>query len=228
MSITPDSTARADDFINDSEANATPANDNGRVPKLEEVAGENAKIHGRFIKHFVERIYTSDDTWSKPDDLIFVEVEIQAAGGNGASSSESGGGGGAGGYSRKLIDEGDLGATEDVEASGGAAFGTHLSATAGSNGSGQSGGAGGTASDGDLNIDGQDGGVGEITSIGGSGYNAPSGEGADSMFGVGGMPSKDVNGNDAVGYGAGGSGGHDDPSSGGSGSPAIVIVREYF
>jgi hypothetical protein len=49
MPISPDNTARADDFINSSEKDVTPANDNGRVVKLEQVAGEDAKIHSDFL-----------------------------------------------------------------------------------------------------------------------------------------------------------------------------------
>lgn len=46
MSITAGSTARADDFINKAQANATPANDAGRVPKLE----SDGRLDSFFIK----------------------------------------------------------------------------------------------------------------------------------------------------------------------------------
>jgi hypothetical protein len=45
MPITPDNTARADDFIYESEKDGTPANDEGRVPKLE----EDAKLSPEFL-----------------------------------------------------------------------------------------------------------------------------------------------------------------------------------
>lgn len=45
MPITPDNTARADDFIYASEKDATPANDEGRVVKLD----DNAKIDDAFL-----------------------------------------------------------------------------------------------------------------------------------------------------------------------------------
>lgn len=63
------------------------------------------------------RLYTSDDTWTKPDGLAFVEVEIVGAGGSasgaGAASHSSGGGGG-GEYAFARIPAAALGATEDV------------------------------------------------------------------------------------------------------------------
>lgn len=46
MAIQSDSTGRADDFINESERNATPAEDAGRVPKLE----GDAKLHPFFVR----------------------------------------------------------------------------------------------------------------------------------------------------------------------------------
>lgn len=50
MAITPDSTAEAEDFIFESEADATPANDNGRVAKLQQYNGVDRQIHRAFIK----------------------------------------------------------------------------------------------------------------------------------------------------------------------------------
>lgn len=44
MGIEVGQIAEASDFINESEKHGTPANDNGRVPKLEEVEGEDAKL----------------------------------------------------------------------------------------------------------------------------------------------------------------------------------------
>ena len=49
MSINPDSQIRADDFIDESEQDATRANDNGRVPKLETVGGDGGRIAKSFI-----------------------------------------------------------------------------------------------------------------------------------------------------------------------------------
>lgn len=54
MSITGGSTGLASDFINQSEANGTPANDAGRVPKLE----SDGKLNGFFMRPPVRRVYT--------------------------------------------------------------------------------------------------------------------------------------------------------------------------
>lgn len=49
MAVTQGQNANASDFINESEKNATPTNDNGRVPKLETVESEGAKISRAFL-----------------------------------------------------------------------------------------------------------------------------------------------------------------------------------
>lgn len=68
--ITPDQDARADDFIYESERNATPANDEGRVPKLE----ENGKLSPLFLSTLDTFTYNEDgeiatakDTSRTPD-----------------------------------------------------------------------------------------------------------------------------------------------------------------
>lgn len=58
MAITPDSTAEASDFINQSEADPTPANDAGRVPKLE----SDGKLSGHFLRRPIVRVYESPNT----------------------------------------------------------------------------------------------------------------------------------------------------------------------
>ncbi|MBN1535935.1 MAG: hypothetical protein JW908_04325 [Anaerolineales bacterium] len=105
------------------------------------------------------RIYKSNDTWTKPENLHHIIVEVLGAGGGGGGVvAESGkvavaGGGGPGGYSKKRIDAADLGSTETVtvgsKGAKGAAgnnngsvgetssFGSHCSATGGSGGYGQ-------------------------------------------------------------------------------------------
>jgi len=49
MAIIQDETIVASDFINESEKDATPANDNGRVVKLENTQGEDRKIQSDFL-----------------------------------------------------------------------------------------------------------------------------------------------------------------------------------
>jgi hypothetical protein len=94
------------DFINKSEADETPANDEGRVPKLE----SDGKLDGSFLRLPVRHVYTSSGTWTKQEGLKYIEVELVGAGA----------GGQGGGQTRPYGTDG--GATN---------FGTHLSATGG-------------------------------------------------------------------------------------------------
>jgi len=191
----------------------------------------------------VFRVYTSNDTWSKPANLKYVEVEVVGGGGGGGSGSDGapdqgGGGGGGGGYSKKIIAVASLGATETVTvgaagaagsggdggAGGTSSFGSHASATGGSGGgqSVPSGGAGGIGSSGTLNIQGGGGGSGA------TGGSPSSGLGGSSVLGGGG---RGITGNDTTGvtggvYGGGGSGGVGD--AGGAGAAGVVIVTEYY
>ncbi len=155
--------------------------------------------------------YTSDDTWTKPNGLKFITVEVVGggAGGGGAaitstSQSSFSGGGGAGGYSYKKIDVASLGATEivtiGVAGSGGngvtgdnattTTFGSLCSATGGNGGvirvatgfeSTAIGGNGGVGVDGDINISGGSGGTG----MNQSSWRGVSGSGGDSFYGGG-------------------------------------------
>jgi hypothetical protein len=95
-------------------------------------------------------------TWTKPDGLRYVVVEVQAAGGAGggaattdAAQSSAGSGGQGGGYARSIIAAADLGATVTVTVGAGgtastgggggtggtSSFGAHVSATGGAGGS---------------------------------------------------------------------------------------------
>jgi hypothetical protein len=69
MAIQSDQNARADDFINSSEKDVTPANDNGRVVKLEQVAGEDAKISNKFISNPLP--WQDDVAYVKYDEVSF-------------------------------------------------------------------------------------------------------------------------------------------------------------
>lgn len=178
----------------------------------------------------------SPATWTKPTGLKYVVVEVQAIGGAGSSvttSARGGGGGGGGGYSKKLIATAALGATETVTigASGVASsFGSHCSANPGvaATANSNSAGAGGSATGGDINVSGQSGQIGADYS---SPFVGRGGQGGDSILGIGGQEISGSNGSSAIGYGAGGGGsalqGSGSPT-GGSASPAIVIVTEYY
>jgi len=181
----------------------------------------------------------SPATWTKPTGLKYVTVEVQAAGGTGADGTDegatgkAGGGGGGGGYSKKLIAVASLGATETVTigaVGNSSSFGTHLSATAGSNGSGRVGGAGGTGSSGDINLGGSDGATANLSSA----SSTTGGQGGNSFLGGGGKGGYGASGNGSAGkvYGGGGGGGGavdaGTMGTGGTGAEAIVIVTEYY
>jgi len=115
-------------------------------------------------------VFTSSGTWTKNTGLKAVIVEVIAAGGGGSTRGTSGkvtyagAGGGGGGYSRKLILEADLGATETVTvgtggtaaktgttntdggAGGSSSFGSHVTATGGGGGQKYDGAAPATSS----------------------------------------------------------------------------------
>lgn len=197
------------------------------------------------------RVYTADNTWSKPTGLKYIEVEVQAAGGGsggadaaGSADSASAGGGG-GGYSRKLIAAGTLSATETVTVGvggtagsntggdggtgGTSSFGSHLSATGGTGGggddSGSNGGPGGVGSSGDLNTTGSDGSAPPSKS-GSTGSLFYGGNGGSSVLGGGGRSA-------SVGCVYGGGAGGAVSSSGGQasgsvGAAGVVIVKEYL
>lgn len=93
---------------------------------------------------FVEKIFTTAgaNTYTKPEGLKYVIVEVVGGGGGGGGNAATSGvqvsvgsGGGGGGYSRKKILASALGTTETVTVG-----------AAGSSGSGASGGTGGTSS----------------------------------------------------------------------------------
>jgi len=65
MSILENETIRADDFINESEKDATPANDEGRVPKLE----DDAKLSNEFLRMDFGDGSDGDVTISSPTTL---------------------------------------------------------------------------------------------------------------------------------------------------------------
>lgn len=189
--------------------------------------------------------FTSSGTWTKDAGLKYIVVEGVGGGGGGEASTSSNGsvgcGGAAGAYFRKLILASDLGATETVTigaagargvgsgvagtAGGTTSFGSHASATGGEGGdSSNDPMSGGTATGGDINLDGGPSGQSGL----GAGLN---GIGGDSYFGKGGLLASNSS-NTGTGYGSGGSGGYCSSSSttrpGAVGKAGYVIVTEYY
>jgi len=174
-------------------------------------------------------VFTADGTFTVPAKVTSVKVTVVGGGGGGRSESNPGsqGGGGAGGATIEVITGlvpaaditvtvGDGGA---VNTDGGdSSFGGYSSATGGAKGASFSGGAGGVGSGGDINFTGQSGGEG-FTNAGGAAF------GGNSLMGFGGRESTGTQKN-AVNYGGGGAGSHDNTASyAGTGSGGIVIVE---
>lgn len=117
--------------------------------------------------------FTSSGTWTRPSGITKVIVEVQGAGGSGGNSSVSNGGGGAGGgYAKKFLDVSSISTSTITVGSGGAGTSGSSSGNGGGSSSwadgtntitGGGGGGGvsypgastaGTASGGDINING--------------------------------------------------------------------------
>lgn len=159
--------------------------------------------------------FNADGTWTKPNNLKFVDVEVWGAGGGGGG--KNGGGGGGGAYLTKRILAADLGATEAVTvgtggtggagsgadgvAGGNSSFGSHLTAYGGGRGGGDTGGSGG--------------GGGGASAVGGNASTTTAGAGGGPAGGAAGSSS--VGGSGVFGGGGGGDGG---AASGGAGGPS--------
>lgn len=187
-------------------------------------------------------------TWTKPAGLKYVLVEVVGGGGGGSGKTPSGAGGGGGGYSRKLIAEATLGATETLMAAPGGVggqesssgnffggtggtsyFGSHLTGAGGGGGVDTGAGAGGVGSSGDINIPGQAGG-GENNDAGTDSYG---GHGGSSRLGLGAWATTDTESQGVQGgnYGGGGSGESTAAGStgaGGDGGFGVVLVTEHY
>ena len=188
------------------------------------------------------QVFTANGTFTVPASITKVKVTVVGggAGGRSAVSSTAQGGGGAGGAAIEIISGLTPGNTIAViVGAGGAAntngqtssFGAFCSATGGlspaiSSASPGVGGAGGTATGGDINFS---GGAGN----GGSGISGTvagtSGNGGSSIFGGAGLglfpTNSGIAGAGASGTGAGGAGGNGVPCVGGAGGSGIVIVE---
>ncbi len=173
-------------------------------------------------------------------------VECVGGGGGGGATPAggAGGGGGAGGYSRALFFDTDIGVSQPLVvgaaglgvpmlpgSNGGATtFGTGpiITANGGQGGgipagsTGGVGGDGGTASGGDLNVNGQFGGIGVQTILGGIGGSGIYGGGAYGAVST-------VTALVATGYGSGGGGLCGTPSTfkGSDGVGGLVVITEF-
>lgn len=183
------------------------------------------------------RVYTANNTWTKPAGLHSVVVWVVGGGGGGGGAATTsatevavGAGGAGGGTSMKRVVEASLGATEAVtvgalgaggaagantgSAGGTSSFGAHASATGGAGGTG----AVATTAPGWTAGAGAVGGVGssgDANMKGNAGHRGGSmtvgrvmgGHGGSSMFGGGAEESDSSAGVAAGAYGGGGSGG---------------------
>jgi len=186
--------------------------------------------------------FTSSGTWTRPTGITKVMVEVQGAGGSGSDAgtvSANLNNGASGGYVKKLVDVSSISTATITIGTGGAASssttgnaggnsiwadGTNTLTAGGGGGPPNTsyyGGVGGTATGGDLNIAGQNGGA----------YARRSG--GNSQFGYGGIyggsaasgSSADNDGIPPVGYGSGSVGVYNGTSD--AGTNGIVIVTEY-
>lgn len=182
------------------------------------------------------RVGKCTTTWTKPDGLKYAVVEVQGGGGQSSfSSSNSAGvqGGGGGGYCKKTIPASSLGSTETIVVGIGggkgisgltAGIGGYLSSfgsiMTANTGAGSSTSLGGTATGGDINIQGGAGGKPQ-GSTGSSSNHSESGRGGTSVLSMG------VDGRtDGQLYGGGAGGGLN--SDGNYGAEGVVIVTEYY
>ncbi len=203
------------------------------------------------------RVYTANDTWTKPTGLKRIKVTVVGGGGGGggrtAEAAVAAGGGAAGGTAIKIIEAGSLGATETVTigtggsggtagandgaAGGTSSFGAHCQATGGGGGPNSGGNTpgpgGGVGSGGDLNLRGGQG--GPSTRTGAGIPSAGSGFGGTSSL-AGGAPPSTMDssavsaGAEAYGAGGGGAvnGGGTISTAGGNGTAGVVIVEEFY
>lgn len=185
-------------------------------------------------------IYTTAGsyTWTRPSNCKTVLVQVIGAGGGGASYNESGG---SGGYCEKVIDVTNISSVSVTVGAGGGAvgyyaaggnggtssFGSHCSATGGFGANRQAdhtGGVGGTASGGDLNIRGGSG-----TGHGNTSGREAVGRGGQGFFGGSRGSSHSTNTANLGGAvpGAGGVGGAMQNYAGSNGNDGAVIVHSY-
>ncbi len=211
------------------------------------------------VKTVKKQIFASSGTYTPSTGMLYCVAEVLGGGGGGGGASSTAStvsaGGGAGGYSRVTLSAATVGASQTVTIGSGGTAGSTSGGTGGTGGASSlgslavgnggvggagataagtvyAGGAGGTATSGDLNIQGQ-GGIYSI-SLGGASAMVVPGEGANTMFGAGGILSPQLGssptataGVAATGYGAGGSGAIGASKAGGVGAGGLIYITEY-
>ena len=225
----------ADDAVGINELSAT-----GTASATTFLRGDNAWASAAAGLESVQ-VFTASATWTKPTGITKVIVHVQGAGG--ASVDTTGpagsGGGGAGGYACKLLDVTNIDTATVTIGAGTAASTGGATTFAKLAGSGSftdvvgNGGvvatlgytsdpvAGGTATGGDINIQ---GGMGA-----GCNGNDSNQWGGNSFFGSGGRPlsTGDPRSQQGQGPGAGASGGNSGSGVGKAGNDGAVYVWEY-
>jgi len=181
--------------------------------------------------------------------VLVIGVGGGGGGAGGINTDSAGGGGGGGGTCIRLLTAAQIGASKAyVVGAGGAATSVGTATTldtagallnAGGGGAGTAGatfstvgvsvagGAGGTASNGDLNIPGQGGERGVIY----SGTTGWGGDGGGSAFGFGAAGANGAGGGTGTAYGSGGAGGHAATAgdqTGGAGANGILYFIEFI
>lgn len=189
-------------------------------------------------------VFTSDGEWKASDWPGVRAVKVTVVGGGGGGNRGSSGGGmghGGGGGATAIAWIVSPGATETVTVGtggsgehatgspapldgGDSSFGAHAIAGGGKKAAVGQGGAGGSASAGDVLLPGGDGGsavTGTFSGAGGASSLAPGGQYVTAAIENTGLAGKQ--------YGGGGSGGYGDSSSqaGGSGAGGVAIVEAY-
>jgi len=205
-------------------------------------------------------VFTSSGTWTKPAGINLIKVTVTGGGGGGAGGdggTNAGGGGAAGATAIKIIDVSSVSSVSVTVGSAGSAgtgenglgsnggtssFGAYCSATGGDRGvpwqTTSSSGYGGTASGGDININGGDGSQpaphdaedDSHANDGGASYWGGGGQGA--------LQSQNYNRSGAIyaaarpgrSYGSGGGGGghtYTYTRSGAAGATGIIVIEEY-
>ena len=183
--------------------------------------------------------YTSTGTWSRPANVRYILVQVQAGGGGGSGHGESGA---AGGYSERVLDVtsissvscnigGGGGGTYYSNAGGngnGSSFGPYLSAGGGHGANRHNqhnGGLPGVGSGGDLNI---------YCGAGGSHEQRSAGMGGASFFGGPGPSGHPQGGHFAHNHqghsspGTGGTSGYFSGHRGADGRPGIIVITEFY
>ena len=197
------------------------------------------------------QVLTSGTSYTTPSNATSIYVEVVGGGGGGGGSNTGAcGGGGGGGYAAKYFSVSPSTAYTYAVGSGGTT-GTNTNGGTGGNstfvgsvtitgsggvgslGSGtpNAGGAGGAATNGDINISGMPGGIGFKTASNTDNFTV-TGFGGNSILGMGAIgkisnaASAALTGAAGTVYGGGGSGGSFG-NSGGSGAAGLVRIWEY-